>query len=147
MSLNIIENPMRRRPGSRAIAALALSVQLTVAILGTVGLCLERAHTHAGVPAPDCLMHHTASPDVPGEPAQHHHHHSPDTTPPTGTTSIGCSCAGDALLLLLAPAAVLAEPSRLTTPGVAVADLPPVTERLVELHAAPLSPPPRASLS
>jgi len=140
---------MSRRPGSRAIAALALSVQLAVAILGTVGLCLERPHTHGGVPAPDCPMHHTVTPGAAAEPTEHHHHHhqAPETTPLPGTAGIGCSCAGDALLMLLASTALLVEPSRLATAAVAGAALPPLTERIVDLHAAPLSPPPRASHS
>ena len=138
---------MSRRPGSRAIAALAMSVQLAVAILGTVGLCLERPHTHGGIPAPDCPMHHTVPPPgAAAEPTEHHHHHhqTPETTPSSGTASIGCSCAGDALLMLLASTALLVEPSWLATPAAAGADLPPLTERIVDLHAAPLSPPPRA---
>jgi hypothetical protein len=132
------------------IAVLALGVQLAAAVMGTVGMCLERPHTHGGIPAPECAMHHGANP---AEDAAHHHHHG--SAPANGREShhstggsaaFECRCMGDVLSLLTATA-VLVDPGTLT--------FSPDRERVphgadrtpAEGHASPLLPPPRPTLS
>ena len=39
---------------SSAIAMAVLAIQVSVSALGTIGMCVDRPHTHGGVPAPDC---------------------------------------------------------------------------------------------
>ena len=44
---------------SYAVAVALLIIQVSVSALGTIGMCVDRPHTHGGVPAPDCLMHNS----------------------------------------------------------------------------------------
>jgi hypothetical protein len=127
----------------RAAATLALAVQLAAAALGTVGMCLDRPHTHAGVPAPDCPMHHQQQGEAAVDPSHHHHHGSQSTS----GAAVGCSCSADALLFLLTTPAVIAQPPVLDAPHVATAPSLFLTERVRGMRVAPLSPPPRPVLS
>ena len=138
---------MPTRLGPRGVAAVTLSVQLAVAVLGTVGMCLERPHTHGGVPAPDCPMHHQQPDDTAVEPANHHHHHESTTPSSDSETRIGCRCASDVLSLMLATVAVVSDPAPLVVPAMRPLRLSVLVERMTDAHASPLSPPPRPTLS
>jgi hypothetical protein len=138
---------MPPRSGSRGVAAVTLSVQLAVAVLGTVGMCLERPHTHGGVPAPDCPMHHRQPDDAAVEPADHHHHHGSTAPSSDSDTRIGCRCASDVLSLMLATVAVVSDPAPLVVPATRPLRPSVVDERMIDAHVSPLSPPPRPTLS
>src|SRR5215510_10366171 len=132
-----------RRWYSVAIALLA--VQVSVSALGTIGLCVDRPHTHGGVPAPDCLMHQQTQGTEPE--ASHHGHHHQDGSSSTGTARLTCSCSADPLTMQTTEIAVIAGSIGIPLPNIATASSPERVSSVPDMRRAPLSPPPRLSLS
>src|SRR5262245_54394081 len=103
---------MRRRPMRTrscrwyAVAIALLAVQVSVSALGTIGMCVDRPHTHGGVPAPDCFMYHS-QPGTEPETSHHNHQHHPDNSSSTDTPRLACSCSSDLLTLLTTEIAVV----------------------------------------
>lgn len=124
---------------------MILSLHATGAVLGAAQVCREQAHTHGGVPAPDCPMHHQQAPS-PAEPASHHAHHGEAPAPApvdSGSARLSCHCSGDVLTYFLGQIAVVPPPSSYL-PFVQVVALDVPGEPLaVDLWSAPPSPPPR----
>ena len=56
-----------RRWHSYAVTVAVLILQVSVSALGTIGMCVDRPHTHGGVPALDCLMHESQPAGTPPE--------------------------------------------------------------------------------
>src|SRR4029450_5651160 len=105
--VNIRQRSMRTR-GWRwyAVAVALLAVQVSVSALVTIGMCVDRPHTHGGVPAPDCLMHQRQVGDLPGH-SSHRHHDQHDTGTSTNTATLACSCSSDPLTLFTTDIAVI----------------------------------------
>jgi hypothetical protein len=135
-----------RRWHSYAVTVAVLILQVSVSALGTIGMCVDRPHTHGGVPAPDCLMHESEPTGTTPETSTHGHHHQHDDSTSTDTARVGCSCASDLLTLLTTDVAVVS--------GLSIGLLDWVTPLSLErtqsapdVRLVPLSPPPRPSLS
>ena len=81
---------MRSR-GWRAysVAAMLVLIQVGVPAIGAAGMCLDRPHTHGGVPAPDCSMHTSEGATAPD--ASKHSHHSHDDSAPADGARLACS--------------------------------------------------------
>src|SRR5687768_18137875 len=71
-----------------------LSAQLLVLVLGTAQMCADREHTHGGIAAPDCQMHHASGG---GHGLSEHAHHGHVSDEATGGAQIKCRCANDLL--------------------------------------------------
>jgi hypothetical protein len=121
-----------------------LAIQLGMSVLGVAGMCVDRPHTHAGVPAPDCLMH-SSQPSSTPEARHGHHHHDPST--PTDTAQLACSCSADPLTMLTTEIAVFPIGISIELPDLVVLTSPERAQSIPELRFAPLSPPPRPSQS
>lgn len=131
---------------SHAIAVALVAIQLGVSVLSVAGMCVDRPHTHGGIPAPDCLMHMSHSTSTAPDATNHNHHHH-DNDIPSNTPQLTCSCSSDPLTLLTTEIAV--QPIRLS---IALPDLVTLSsseraQAAPEIRLAPLSPPPRLSLS
>jgi hypothetical protein len=119
-----------------------LSAQVLVLALGTAQLCLEREHTHGGIAAPDCPMHHQSA--GASDASEHaHHSHSTASDVPTGDEQITCHCSGDLSLMYLGPVGVF-EFASAPSPFVegALLDSPSATSA-ADRYFSPPSPPPR----
>ena len=125
------------------VAALAL--QVSVSILGTVGMCVDRPHTHGGVPAPDCLMHHS-QPDSTEPDASHGHHHQHESTS-QDAARLACSCSSDPLTLLTTEIAVIPAGISIGLPDVAAPALHDRVQSAPDVRLVPLSPPPKPALA
>jgi hypothetical protein len=130
-----------------AVAVALLAVQVSVSALGTIGMCVDRPHTHGGLPAPDCLMHQPQPVGTPPDASPHSHHHQHDNNSSTDTARLACSCAADPLTLLTTEIAVIPGGIAIELPPLATASLPEPTTSASDMRLAPLSPPPRPSLS
>jgi hypothetical protein len=135
-----------RRWHSYAVTVAVLILQVSVSALGTIGMCLDRPHTHGGVPAPDCLMHESQPAGTTPEASTHGHHHQHDNGTSTDTARVTCSCASDPLTLLTTDVAVVSNISIALLDCVAPLSLER-TQSAPDVRLAPLSPPPRPSLS
>ena len=112
-----------RRPFA-VTAVLTFTVQMIVAASPTVTACVDRPHTHGGVAASDCPMHHQA-PGTPAGTEHAHHNHASSTPPIDGHPTIGCRCTADVPLLFVD----------------AVATLEGAVAEALFLEASPLTPP------
>jgi hypothetical protein len=134
-----------RRWRSYAVTVAILILQVSVSALGMIGMCVDRPHTHGGVPAPDCLMHESQPADTTTEASTHGHHQHNNSTS-TDTARVGCSCASDPLTLMTTDVAVVSNISIALLAWVAPLSLER-TQSAPDVRLAPLSPPPRTSLS
>jgi hypothetical protein len=132
---------------SRLVTVAVLTLQVSVSVLGTVGVCMDRPHTHGGVPAPDCPMHHP-QPDgtAPGTSSHGHHHQHDQGTPPDAARLV-CSCSSDPLTLITTEIAVIPIGSPVVAPDLVVLSSPERAQSAPDIRLAPLSPPPRPTLS
>ena len=130
----------------RLIATITMSVQLIMMSAGALSACVDRPHTHGGMAAPDCAMHHQQSrPDPDRMPAHHQHHgahHGANSPPASDGVQISCRCSSDLMSYLVGDAATLPEvvaaPSRSSAPAiVSFAQTP------MDFAPAPAYPPPR----
>jgi hypothetical protein len=134
-----------RRRHSYAVAVAALTLQVGVSALGTIGMCVDRPHTHGGVPAPECLMHETVPDEAAPAASTHGHHHQHDNAP-RDAPRVGCSCAADPLTLLTTEIALMPTSIPVALDVVAPSS-PERMQSAPDVRLAPLSPPPRPSLS
>ena len=128
-----------------AVAALVtMAVQLTLTAAGTLMACANTQHTHNGRPAPDCPMHHAknAAPSLPAG-----HEHDDHSGPQDAGARLTCGCSSDIPAFLIVGSALVSTPVSVgqpasieVTPSVATT-IPP------ERFTAPLTPPPRLSLT
>jgi hypothetical protein len=131
---------------SYAIAATLVFIQVGVSALGTIGMCVDRPHTHGGVPAPDCRMHNSQPMATAPESAHPSHHHQHDDSAPADGARLVCSCSADPLTLLTTEIAVVPAIS------IGLSNLTPLlsserTPSVPDVRLTPLSPPPRFPLS
>ena len=131
---------------SYVLTIAVLALQVSVSVLGTVGMCLDRPHTHGGLPAPDCLMHHAQSESTAPEPSSHAHHHQHESTAPDAAR-IACSCASDPLAFVTSEIAVVPLVMSVATSDLVVISSPEQSQSAPDVRLAPLSPPPRPALS
>ena len=122
-----------------------LSVQLGVCVLAVAGLCVDRPHTHGGLPAPDCLMHSSEPVSTAPEASSHSHHHHDST--PSSTAQLACSCSSDPLTLLTTEIAVVQIGASIDLPDLVTLASSERAQSAPEVRLAPLSPPPRTSHS
>jgi hypothetical protein len=122
-----------------------LAIQLGVSALGVAGMCVDRPHTHGGIPAPDCLMHSSQPVNAPEARNGHHHHH--DSGAPTNSAQLACSCSSDPLTLLTTEIAVFPTVISIALPDLVALSSPERAQSTPEVRLAPLSPPPRPSHS
>ena len=125
---------------SQALAVAVLAIQLSVSALGVIGMCVDRPHTHGGIPAPDCLMH--TAPE-----ASNHGHHHHDSGTPTNTAQLACSCPSDPLTLLTTEIAVIPIGVSVGLPDLIALSSPERAQSAPDVRRTPLSPPPRPSHS
>jgi hypothetical protein len=129
-----------------AVSVALLAVHVSMSALGTIGMCVDRPHTHGGVPAPDCVMYHP-QPGTPPDASYHNHRHHQDNESSTDTARLACSCSADLVTLLTTEIAVVPGSIGMAVP--LLATTPPLerTTPAPDMRPAPLSPPPRPSLS
>ena len=129
---------------SRAVAVALLAIQLGMSVLAVAGMCVDRPHTHGGIPAPDCLMHSSEPVSTaPDAPSHSHHHH--DSSTPTNTAQLVCSCSSDPLTLLTTEIALGPIGVSTDLPGLVALASSERAQSAPEVRLAPLSPPPRTS--
>src|SRR5262245_43737819 len=139
---------MRHRPRHwHAVAVALLAVQVSVSALGTIGMCVDRPHTHGGVPAPDCLMHQQQPMGTLPDSSNQGHHHQHDSNSSTDTARLVCSCSADPLTLLTTEIAVMPGGIGVLVPLSVTTSLRERTTPAPDVRRAPLSPPPKSSLS
>jgi len=132
---------------SYAIVATLVFIQVGVSALGTIGMCMDRPHTHGGVPAPDCLMHNSQPmPTAPGS-AHHSHDQQHNHGAPADGARLACSCSADLLAFLTADIAVLPADISIGLPNLTALLSSERTPSMPDVRPTPLSPPPRAALS
>jgi hypothetical protein len=131
---------------SQAVAVAVLAIQLGVSVLGVIGMCVDRPHTHGGIPAPDCLMH-SSQPASTAPAASNHGHHHNDSGTPTNTAQLACSCPSDPLTLLTTQIAVIPIGVSVGLPDLIAVSWPQRAQSAPDVRRTPLSPPPRPSLS
>src|SRR5262245_52034577 len=132
---------------SHAVAVALLAIQLGVSVLGTIGMCVDRPHTHGGIPAPDCLMHQAQSASTTAAAASHGHHHHHDNNAPANSARLACSCSSDPISLLTTEIAILSGGISMPSLDRVAASLPERVGPAPHVRLSPLSPPPRVSLS
>ena len=131
---------------SQAVAVALLAIQLGVSALGVIDMCVDRPHTHGGIPAPDCLMHMSQPASTAPETSNHSHHHD-DSNTPSSTAQLACSCSSDPLTMLTTEIAVIPIGVSVDLPNLIVLSSPERAQSAPEVRPTPLSPPPRPSLS
>jgi hypothetical protein len=127
-----------------AVTWMILSVHGLAVVLGAVDACRDREHTHGGVTAPDCPMHHRVDPDAhQGHDHAHHINASSSDGAGSGSAQLSCHCPGDVPTILLGQLAVLQLPV-LHTPFLQAVLLAAFSEpNVADLLFSPPSPPPR----
>jgi hypothetical protein len=132
---------------SRSVAVALLILQVGMSTLGTIGMCVDRPHTHGGIPAPDCLMHQPQPAETaPATPAHTHHHQHGGSTP-TDTARLACSCSADPLTLLTSEIAVVPIGLSIAAPDLITRPVPELSQPAPDVRVAPIAPPPKPSLS
>jgi hypothetical protein len=132
---------------SPLITVAVLALQMSVSVLGTIGMCVDRPHTHGGVPAPDCVMHHSQPDSTSPDTSSHGHHGHHDESNSPDTPRLVCSCSADLLTLLTAEIAAIPIDVSLTLPDGAVPVLHGRAQSAPDDRLVPLSPPPKPSLT
>src|SRR5688572_16867702 len=103
---------IERRRHLLAATWVILCAQTLAFALGTAQVCWEGEHTHAGVAAPECAMHHHTGSDAS---STHHHaganaqlmpHHSHGHTSASGgavddSPRMTCTCSDDVTAMFL----------------------------------------------
>ena len=123
-----------------------LAIQLGVSALGVIGICVDRPHTHGGIPAPDCLMHMSQPASTAAETPNHSHHHD-DSNTPSSTAQLACSCSSDPLTLMMIEIAAIPMGVSVDLPDLIALSSPERAQSAPEVRPTPLAPPPRPSLS
>ena len=130
----------------RLIATITMGFQLIMVSVGALSACVDRPHTHGGIAAPDCAMHHQQSqPDPDGMPAHHQHHgdHATNSAPASDEVQIRCACSSDLMSYLVGDA--LALPDGVDAPSwTSVPAIPSFAPTTIDFALAPTSPPPRS---
>ena len=130
----------------QTVAALVImAVQLTLSAAGTLIACAVTQHTHNGRPAPDCPMHH-APDSAASMPAGHEHHHHSGSQTDDGAR-LACGCSSDLPAFLIVGNALMSTPVSMAQPASIEATALVATDVPLERLAAPLTPPPRLSLT
>jgi len=128
------------------VAALAtMAVQLTLTAAGTLIACANTPHTHNGLPAPDCPMHHAADTGPSTSAGHQHHHHSEPQT--DDGVRLACGCSSDLPAFLIVGSAVVSTPVSIAQPASSEVTASVATTTPLERFAAPLTPPPRFALT
>jgi hypothetical protein len=139
---------MRARGWHSSLLTIAvLALQVSVSALGIVGVCVDRPHTHGGVPAPDCLMHHSQPESTAPGASTHDHHHQHDESASTDMARLACTCSSDPITLMTPEIAVVPLGVPVVTPDLVVPSSPEHTDRTPDVRLVPLSPPPKPSLA
>jgi hypothetical protein len=139
---------MRTRGWHSYILTVAvLALQVSMSARGTIGMCVDRPHTHGGVPAPDCLMHHSQPNSTAPDTSSHDHHHQHDESSAPDTARLACSCSSDPLTLMTTEIAVVPLGVSAVTPDLVVPSSPQHTDSAPDVRLVPLSPPPKPTIA
>ena len=119
---------------------MIITTQSLFLAVATAQVCVEREHEHAGVPAPDCAMHHQHG--ARSEPRDVHPSHT--GMPPAGTDiQISCRCSTDVRPPMLGENGLIEGPQA-GSPSLQIVMLARPTAGSVPEHVnPPSSPPPR----
>jgi hypothetical protein len=124
-----------------------MGFQLIMMSAGALSACVDRPHTHGGIAAPDCAMHHQQpQPDPEGMPAHHQHHgthHATNSAPASNEVQMRCACPSDLMSYLVGDAAALPD----TVAATARSSVPAIVSFAhtpIDFTLAPTSPPPRS---
>jgi hypothetical protein len=128
----------------RAAVVITLMFQVMMTGFGAISVCVDRPHTHAGVPAPDCPIHHQQSSVAPSH-HEHHGHAQPGAT--SNSSRIACRCAGDPLSFLISDIGVLPDNVSVRVPTLPAGPISLVRPTTIDHRNPPPSPPPRPSLT
>jgi hypothetical protein len=128
----------------RAAAVIALMFQVMVTSLGAISVCVDRPHTHAGIPAPDCPTHHQSSAVAPSNHHGHHGHAQHGTT--SDTSRITCRCASDPPSFLISDIGILPHVVSVGVPTLIASPMSAIRPTTIDRRISPPSPPPRSSL-
>ena len=131
---------------SSLITVAVLALQMSVSVLGTISMCVDRPHTHGGVPAPDCVMHHSQPDGTSPETSNHGHHGHHEGNPPD-TPRLACSCSADLLTLLTTEMAAIPVGMTIELLDVAAPALQLRAQSAPDVRLVPLSPPPKPALA
>ena len=132
---------------SPLITVAVLALQMSVSVLGIIGMCVDRPHTHGGVPAPDCLMHHSQPDSTSPDTSSHGHHGHHDESQSSDTPRLACSCSADLLTLLTTEVAAIPIGISLVSPDVAAPAPHERVQSAPDVRLVPLSPPPKPALA
>lgn len=135
----------RRLTGATAVITLAL--QVCTAAVGAVRLCAETGHTHGGVPAPECPMHHRQPAAPAPDPAHQHHADAAHHAGSDSSSRVGCRCPSETKALPIGDIGMLSDRFFVRVPMPCLSAVAPVARTTVDLRTPPLSPPPRPALS
>jgi hypothetical protein len=132
---------------SYLLTVAVLALQVSVSVLGTIGVCVDRPHTHGGVPAPDCLMHHAQPESTAPETSSNGNHHQHEESSAADTARLACSCSSDPLTLVSTEIAVVPIDTSDVTSDLVVLSSPELTQSAPDVRLVPLSPPPKPSIA
>jgi hypothetical protein len=132
---------------SSFITVAVLALQMSVSVLGTIGMCVDRPHTHGGVPAPECAMHHSQPDGTSPDTSSHGHHGHHDEGNSQDMPRLTCSCSGDPLTLLTTEIAVTPLDISIGLLDVAAPALHERVRSAPDVRLVPLSPPPKPALA
>ena len=125
-------------------ALVTMAVQLTLAAAGTLIACANTPHTHNGLPAPDCPMHH--APDAaPSVPAGHEHHHQSGAQTDDGGR-LTCGCSSDIPAFVVVGNALIPASTPVAQPASREVATMVATTTTLERFSPPLTQPPRLPL-
>lgn len=126
-----------------AVACALVSVQLLGVALQAARFCVHREHTHAGVAAPDCPMHHHGPAQLRDSGHRAHHAGRHSGGDDEGRPRMSCHCPSDVAAMSAGPMAIVLV-ALSYSPSLERGAREGVTRpSIVELRSSPPSPPPR----
>ena len=135
----------RRLNGATAVITLAL--QVCTAAVGAVRMCAETVHTHGGVQAPECPMHHRQPAAPVSDPDHQHHADAADHAGSGSSSRVGCRCPSETKVLPIGDIGMVSDRFFVRVPTPLLSAVAPVARTTFDLQTPPLSPPPRTTLS
>jgi hypothetical protein len=132
---------MAIRRALHVTAAITLTLQAVTTTIATISACVDRPHAHGGIAAPDCPMHHELASATVSSPT--HQQHADAHHDGASGTHMQCRCTSDPLSALTGETGVIPDRLAVRMPGPVRWGRSPFTETTIDVHATPLSPPPR----
>lgn len=131
-----------------AIAVTTLAMHVAVVTLGAVRVCWASEHTHTGVAAEDCPMHHHGAKHSSQAAHDGSHAHGTSAVPVSDDgQQLACGCANDPTSPYVGPSGMLPPPAVLSHTEAPVLVSRQAAESPDDLRFPPLAPPPRSNIS